>query len=318
MPPTLQNNHTTAGHPGGRAVPSTQQTVRPTPADAPRAMHGAHAASATLKAGASMPLHFAILGSLEIRTADQNIRITAPKQRAVLAALLLNPNHDVTTDQLIRYTWDHRPPATAQTTIQSYIYRLRQLLKPIPDVTLQTNIDSYALHADPDTIDLHHFHQHICDAGVHAETGELQAAATNLRRALGLWRGNALTGIPGDTITQQATILNNERITAYEELFDTEITLGHARSIISELHKTVANHPYHELFRAQLMHALYASGRQTEALQHYAHFRRRLRDTLGIEPGAELQHLHRAVLNHTAPADITAPARLRTTQIPIC
>ncbi|MFI5916395.1 BTAD domain-containing putative transcriptional regulator [Dactylosporangium sp. NPDC051541] len=249
-------------------------------------------------------MQFNILGSLQIGSPEQPVQITAPKQRAVLAALLLANNTDVSTDQLIQHTWDHHPPTTAQTTLQSYIYRLRQLLRPLPNTTLHTNTDSYALHTDAEDIDLHHFRKLAEQARSDNHHGRHQHATEHLRLALKLWRGNALTGIPGTTTAQEATIINNERTAAYEELFDTEITLGNTRHIIPELTKLTTTHPYHETFRAQLILALYASGRQAEALQHYALIRRRLRDNLGIEPGPELQQLHRHILEHRPPTNI--------------
>jgi DNA-binding SARP family transcriptional activator len=95
-----------------------------------------------------------------------------------------------------------------------------------------------------------------------------------------------------------------ERIAAYEELFDAEIFVGNTRQIIPELNKVVSIYPFHEVFRAQLMLALYASGRQAEALQNYAFIWRRLRDKLGIEPGQDLQELHRSILEQVPVSQI--------------
>ncbi|GAA3199936.1 BTAD domain-containing putative transcriptional regulator [Dactylosporangium siamense] len=262
-------------------------------------------------------MHFFILGSLEVGSADRRIRITAPKQRAVLAGLLLGANHEVPLDQLIRFAWDGRPPATAHTTLQSYIYRLRQLLRPLPGVALRTNIDSYVLDVRHDDTDLWYFRGQVEEARALARLGKLAESAEGLRRAMAVWRGGSLSGIPGETVAQEARVIDGERISAYEELFDTEILLGRARQIIPELHKVVSNYAYHEVFRAQLMLALYASGRQAEALQNYALIRRRLRDTLGIEPGQELQELHRSILSQVPAAEITPPTWARSVNVPI-
>jgi DNA-binding SARP family transcriptional activator len=256
-------------------------------------------------------MYFFILGSLEVRSSGKRISITAPKQRAVLAALLLGANNEVPIDQLIRFVWDSRPPATAQTTLQSYIYRLRLLLSPLTGVELKTNIDSYMLDAGHGYTDLWYFREQVEEARRKAQLGELSDSVTSLRTALSVWRGNSLSGIPGEAIQQEARVLDGERIAAYEELFSAEIFLGNARQIIPELHKVVSVYPFHEVFRAQLMLALYASGRQAEALQNYALIRRRLRDRLGIEPGQELQELHRSILEQVPASKIAPPTWVR-------
>jgi DNA-binding SARP family transcriptional activator len=256
-------------------------------------------------------MQFFILGSLEVRGTGERIQITAPKQRAVLAALLLGANNEVPVDQLVRYVWDGRPPATAQTTLQSYIYRLRQLLRPLPDVHLRTNIDSYMLEVTEAETDLWSFRGHVERARSNADLGRWNESVADLRAAVAVWRGNSLTGVPGEAIRQEGRVLDGERIAAYEELFGTEINLGNTRHIVPDLQKVVSTYPFHEAFHAQLMLALYASGRQAEALQNFASIRRRLRERLGIEPGAGLQHLHRSILRQVPAAQMASPTALR-------
>ncbi|WP_170026287.1 AfsR/SARP family transcriptional regulator [Actinomadura oligospora] len=250
-------------------------------------------------------MHFFLLGSLKVESSGRRISITAPKQRAVLAALLLNANNEVQIDSLIRYVWDARPPATAQTTLQSYIYRLRQLLRAVPGVELGTATDSYLLSVDEVDTDLWYFRRRAEAAREAVALGEPEEAVPRFREALGAWRGGALAGIPGAAIQQEARILEGERIAVYEELFGTEMRLGRHRQIVPELHKVVSVYQVHEAFRAQLMLALYASGRQAEALQHYAVMRRRLSEHFGIEPGQELQELHRSILNRVPAMELS-------------
>jgi len=251
-------------------------------------------------------MHFHILGSLDVLWNKQRIPINAPKQRAVLTALLLSANTEVPVDRIVRYVWNGRPPLTAQTTIQSYIYRLRQLLRPLPGVGLKTSTDSYLLSVDPADIDLWHF-RHIADeAREKAQLGDSRGAAAGLRNAIAIWRGNALAGVPGEAIQQEARLLEGERITAYEDLFSNEIAQGNYRQIIPELQKAVTGYQFHEALRAQLMLAFYASGRQAEALQQYAIIRKRLREDLGIEPGLEIQELHKAILAQVPTTELHA------------
>jgi DNA-binding SARP family transcriptional activator len=253
-------------------------------------------------------MYFFILGSLEVRVSGKRIPITAPKQKAVLAVLLLEANNEVPVDRLTRYVWDDLPPVAAQTTLQSYIYRLRQTLRPIGGVELQTNSASYMLRAGSEDTDLSYFRQLVGDARERARDGNLSDSVKSLRTALSAWRGNAIAGVPGELIKQEARFLEGERMAAFEELFSAEIALGDHRRIIPELQKLVAAHQFHERFRAQLMLSLYRSGRQAEALQHYALIRRKLREDLGIEPGPELQNLHRAILEQVPAATITLPS----------
>jgi DNA-binding SARP family transcriptional activator len=258
--------------------------------------------------GGESTVHFCILGTLEVKARGERIRITAPKQRAVLVMLLLDANNDVPVERLTRYVWDGQPPAAAQTTLQSYIYRLRQLMRPMAGVELQTTSASYALQVEPTETDVWSFRQRVAAAQELAHHGDLRESVRNLREALSLWRGAALAGIPGKLIQQEARLLEDERIAAYEELFNAEIALGNHRNIIPELRKVVSLYQFHEMLRAQLMLTLYRSGRQAEALQVYALIRRKLREDLGIEPGLELQLLHKAILEQAPAMTISLPS----------
>jgi DNA-binding SARP family transcriptional activator len=253
-------------------------------------------------------MHFSILGSLEVSAAGERITITAPKQRAVLVTLLLEANNDVPVDRLAQYVWDGGPPAAAQTTLQSYIYRLRRLLCRMPDAEILTSSVGYVLQVDPAATDVWSFRQRVIDARDRAVGGDLAHSVRGLREALALWRGNALAGMPGRLIQREARFLEDERIAAYEDLFNAELALGNHRTLIPELRKMVSLHPFHETLRAQLMLALYQSGRQAEALHVFAAARRKLREDLGIEPGPELQALHKAVLQQVPAAAIVLPS----------
>ena len=122
-------------------------------------------------------MHFLILGNLKVENLGKRISITAPKQRAVLAALLLQANNEVQIERLIRFVWDGRPPVTAQTTLQSYIYRLRQLLRPLAGVELKTSTDSYMLSVDYAETDLWYFRQQVDTARAMARSDDKADAA---------------------------------------------------------------------------------------------------------------------------------------------
>jgi DNA-binding SARP family transcriptional activator len=254
---------------------------------------------------------FFILGPIEARSAGRRISVTAPKQQAVLAALVLEANRFLSVDRLAEYVWDGSPPTSAASTLQAYVYRLRQLLSPMREATLRTSAAGYALEVDDTDIDLTRFHRHVDDAREMVADGDPAAAVAEFRRALSLWRGPALAGVPGEALQQEAQFLEGERIAAQEDLMGAELALGNHRRVVPELLKLVAKQPFREALSAQLMVALYRSGRQAEALEAYALTRRRLREELGIEPGAELQELQKAILGHVPAARIPLPSPSR-------
>jgi DNA-binding SARP family transcriptional activator len=250
-------------------------------------------------------MSFSILGSLDVKHPGGRIHITAPKQKIVLSALLLEADNEVSSESLIDHVWDGRPPTAAQTTLQSYVYRLRQLLSPLPQVNLRNSTSGYTIELGSCVLDLRLFHDRMAEAGAAARHGDKTGSVTALRNGLSIWRGSALAGVPGELLRREAALLENERIAAYEELASLELELGNHRRMIPDLHKIVTEYPFHEVFTAQLMLALYRSGRQAEALQDYEIIRRKLRDDLGIEPGAELRHLQMAILERAPAMEVT-------------
>jgi DNA-binding SARP family transcriptional activator len=252
-------------------------------------------------------MHLRILGSLEVRTSTARVDINAPKQKAVLATLLLDLNNEVSLERLTQCVWDGQSPSAVAATLRSYIYRLRRSLQRVPGVELETHSSSYVLRVDPVLVDLWYFRQQVTQAHEQTLQGDLAEAVQHLRSALSVWRGEALAGVPGRFLKREAQFLEEERIAAHEELFNAEITLGKHRKIVPELQKISSLHQYHEALQAQLMLALYRGGRQVEALQVYAVTRRRLREGLGIEPGPDLQNLHRAILEQVPATQIMFP-----------
>jgi DNA-binding SARP family transcriptional activator len=253
-------------------------------------------------------VRFRILGSLEVNSEGRRVSVTAPKQKAVLAALVLDVNNFISIDRLTGYVWGECPPIAYQTTLQAYVYRLRRTLGQIPGVELLGGSAGYALEMDPAEIDLGFFRQKVGSARERVVNQNLEEAVADLRVALSVWRGSALAGVPGELLQQEACFLEGERLTAHEELVSAELLLGNHRPVIPELFKLVAAHPFRETLVAQLMLALYRSGRQAEALQSYSVARGRLREELGIEPGAELQELQTAILGRVSVDQIPAPS----------
>lgn len=253
---------------------------------------------------------FHVLGPLDVHSGDLGIHISAPKQQAVLVTLLLSADRPVSVDRLTEYVWNGAPPPAARTSLQAYIYRLRQLLKPLRTVRLSSTSSSYMLQLGAEELDLHSFRTRATAARSLQRGGQLEKAAREFRDALALWRGAALDGVPGELIHQEARFLEEERLAVCEELIDLEFALGRHAAILPELTRQASEHPLRERPAAQLMLALYRSGRRAEALEVYSDVRRTLRLELGIEPGAELRRLQAAILGQGRPGATGAVAAL--------
>ncbi|MDX6408935.1 MAG: hypothetical protein QOE13_2006 [Gaiellaceae bacterium] len=238
---------------------------------------------------------FRILGPLEVVDETGLLLLGGLKQRAVLALLLLEAPKAISTDRLIDALWAEQPPRTAATSLQNFISQLRKTLGP--DV-LVTKPPGYALAIEPEQVDLTRFRQLV--AGARAATDASQRAAA-MREALDLWRGAPLADFEFEPFAQpEIARLKEERLAAVEERIDADLEAGRHGEVAGEVESLVDRHPTRERLRAQLMLALYRSGRQTEALDVYQDARRTLVNQLGIEPGPDLQQLHGEILRQDA------------------
>ncbi|GAA4614200.1 BTAD domain-containing putative transcriptional regulator [Actinoallomurus liliacearum] len=238
-----------------------------------------------------------ILGPFELLDGERRVPIDAPKQRAVLTALVLRANRVVPAEELAELVWGDDPPSSARLTLQGYVLRIRRALAAVPDLTIHTEPTGYLLRVDPDRIDAHRFARLIEDAARAATGGDTAAEADLLREALALWRGEPLTDVGSDTLRrEEAGRLTEMRASAIERRVDADLRLGRHLELIGELTALVAAHPFREEFRAQLMLALYRAGRRADALEAYRDARAVLTRELGVEPGPRLRRLEQAVL----------------------
>jgi DNA-binding SARP family transcriptional activator/class 3 adenylate cyclase len=235
-------------------------------------------------------LEFLVLGSLEVRDAGETLPLGGPKQRAVLALLLLDAGRVVSTDLLIDVLWGEQPPRTASTSLQNLISQLRKILGP--DV-LVTKPPGYVLRIRRERLDLNRFRALV----EQARTAPPEVRAAHLREALALWRGPPLAEFVYDGFAHSDVAhLGELHLAALEDRIEADLALGRDAELIGELESLVQGHPLRERFRAQLMLALYRSGRQAEALQVYQDTRRALVEELGLDPGPALQQLHAAII----------------------
>jgi DNA-binding SARP family transcriptional activator len=249
-------------------------------------------------------VEFRILGPLEVRADGRPLALGGIKQRALLAALLLNAGRVVPADRLVEDLWGEVPPDTATSTLWVHVARLRKALDPgrargtsRSAELLVTRAPGYLLRVGPGELDLERFHLLAAQARQQRTAGRLDEAAGLLRQALGLWRGPALADLATEPFAQgHIARLEESRLSAIEERVDVELALAGHSGLIGELEELAAAHPFREGLRARLMLALYRSGRQADALEVYRQTRKTLADELGIEAGPALQRLEGAIL----------------------
>nr|WP_042192115.1 BTAD domain-containing putative transcriptional regulator [Kibdelosporangium sp. MJ126-NF4]CEL20497.1 Signal transduction response regulator / Disease resistance domain-containing protein [Kibdelosporangium sp. MJ126-NF4]CTQ97721.1 Signal transduction response regulator / Disease resistance domain-containing protein [Kibdelosporangium sp. MJ126-NF4] len=234
-------------------------------------------------------MRFGILGGVEILSAQgESLAVGGPRQRALLALLLLDAGRVVPVERLLDGLYGDQPPSGATAALQSQVSRLRRTL---PDGLVELHPAGYRIAVDPDSVDVHRF-ERLASAGARAlAEGDPAAAASALGQALALWRGPAAA--VGDAASAR---LDELRHAATEDLFDAQLALGRHTAVIPELRAHIGEHPLRERPRGQLMLALRAAGRPAEALAEFDNARRTLADELGADPSAELADIHMTVL----------------------
>ena len=270
-------------------------------------------------------VEFRLLGPLEVLLGGQPIELGGAKPRALLADLLLHLGQVVSADRLIDDLWGEQPPETAGHAVEVYVSQLRKALDPArrdghPRRILVTSQPGYLLDVKPEQVDVHRFRRLVDDGrGAVLERDHARGAVV-LREALALWRGPAIADFTYEPFAQaDIAQLEELRLGALEERIEAELALGRHANLVGELEALVAAEPLRERPRAQLMLALYRSGRQADALAAYQAARRLLVDELGIEPGPELRELESAILRQDAKlmapaAREVAPDRAETVQ----
>jgi predicted ATPase len=246
---------------------------------------------------------FAILGPLSVHGPDGPIELRAAKQRALLATLLLAQGEPVAPERLIDVLWGEDPPATAAKALQVLVSRLRRAFGG--DGVLVTRASGYAVALAPGDLDLERFET----LAARARGAAPREAAALLREALALFRGPPLADAPLlGPAAAEADRLADRRLAVLEQRIDADLATGEHAAVVGELEALAAEYPYRERLHAQLMLALYRSGRQADALEAFRRVRGSLVEDLGLDPGRELQQLEAAILAHDPALDLDAPA----------
>lgn len=254
-------------------------------------------------------MEFRILGPFEAIMRGEPLEVGAGKQRALLALLLLRSGEVVSTDRLIDALWEEGPPASALNSVHVYVSQLR---KALGNGRLETRGRGYLLALEPEQLDLGRFERLLGEGRALLAGGKPEPAAETLRAALALWRGPPLSDFASEPFAQgEIARLDELRLTALEERIEADLALGSRDELVPELEALVREHPLRERLRAQLMLALYRSGRQAEALDAYRQARRLLAEELGLEPGRTLQELEGAILRQEPQLDPPKQAAVR-------
>jgi predicted ATPase/DNA-binding SARP family transcriptional activator len=233
---------------------------------------------------------FRILGPLEVLDDGRDVTPSRRKQRALLALLLLRQGELVNVDEAIDALWGASPPPAARNAVQGHISALRRILGAD---RIDTH-DGYRLRVADGELDQDRFERLLIDAQGRAP----EERRALLMEALALFNGEPLADFRYEAFAQPAaTRLEELRLNALEERVDADLALGRHVHVVSELEQLVQGHPLRERLQAQLMLALYRSGRQADALDVYQRARRALTE-LGLEPGGELRALERRILKH--------------------
>ncbi|MEU3355937.1 BTAD domain-containing putative transcriptional regulator [Streptomyces sp. NPDC037389] len=243
-------------------------------------------------------VEFKVLGPLEAVADGRPLPLGGPKQRTLLATLLVNANTAVSADRLCDEIWGESPPASAHANVRSYVAALRRVLGPASgEDRLSLGHRGYQLRVDPDELDLYRFEDLMARGRAALAEGDQRGAVCNLREALALWRGGAFDRVTHHEALQiEVARLEEARLTAFEDYAETRLSLGEHRELVGQLLTQVERDPLRESLWAKLMVAQYRCHRPGDALKSYALARAALRDELGLEPGDELRRLHRAVL----------------------
>ncbi len=241
-----------------------------------------------------MSLRYAVLGPLRVTADGRPLNLGGRKLRTLLAVLACNANEVVASERLVEAVWDDKPPRTATQNLRVYVHHLRRTLGGDRRIAWQP--PGYRLVVEDGGLDSDMFEE-LARRGRQALADAPDQAAALLRQALKLWRGPALADLQ-DVRSLRATTarLEERRLATIETSFAAELALGLHADLVGEISGLAAEYPLREHLKAQLMLALYRSGRRAEALTVYRKTRQILVDELGVEPGVELQRLHQAIL----------------------
>jgi DNA-binding SARP family transcriptional activator len=258
-------------------------------------------------------VQFRLLGPLEAHDGERRVELGRPKQRVLLAILLVHANDVVSLDRLVEELWGAEPPPQAAASVQTYVSNLRRALEPgrparAPSLVLVSQPPGYRLVVGAEELDAARFAALAQEGHRLLAASRPAAAAGVLREALALWRGPALAEVADEGFAQaERNRLEELRVAALEDRLAADLDLGWHAAAVAELEELAGRYRFRERLAGLLMLALYRSGRQGEALQAFQAARRALADELGIDPGRSLRQLEAGILRQDPGLDWTQP-----------
>lgn len=254
-------------------------------------------------------MDFRLLGPVEACVDERVVRLGGPRERKVLAALLLRQGRAVSAEFLTEVLWADAPPATSRAQVHNSVAALRRGLAAAAADTgprITGSGGAFRLTLGQSRLDVRQFAEERAEAERLLSTDRFDRAAEALRRALELWRGPALDGVGSEALLGEAQLLDEQRMTTLEQRIDLDLRLGRHRSLIGELAALCGQHPLRERLIGQQMLALYRSDRQADALEVFLRCRAVLDRELGVAPGRHLSGLYEQILR--ADEQLNAPA----------
>jgi predicted ATPase/DNA-binding SARP family transcriptional activator len=240
-----------------------------------------------------------LLGPVDVTVGGVARPVSGLRRQAVLAVLALRSGEVVSTDRLIDVVWGETAPATARNTLQSHVSHLRQVLGA--KAAIRARASGYVLNLGGEATDVATAECLIRQGRQSADPAQ---GVRQLRTAVALWRGPPLAEVARLAwFDEQAQRLDHLLLQAQQALIEARLDLGEHAHLLPDLESLARQHPLHEHIHAQLMLALYRTGRQADALATYQQLRRILSEELGIDPSQRLRDLEAAILRQDAALD---------------
>jgi WD40 repeat protein/DNA-binding SARP family transcriptional activator len=254
-----------------------------------------------MRAQATAAVRFGILGPLSASLDGEALTLGGARQRTLLAVLLVHANELVSTERLVEQMFDGTRSASSVNAVHVAVSRLRRTLRDERAELLRTRRGGYVLELEPEQLDAVRFERLLADGRSLLADGDHAGASARLREGLALWRGPPLADLGAvEDVQPEVRRLEELRLLAEMERVDAELALGRAAEVVAPLERLISQAPLQERLRAQLMLALYRSGRQADALAAYREACALLREELGLMPGAALRELEHMILHHDA------------------
>jgi DNA-binding SARP family transcriptional activator len=225
-------------------------------------------------------------------------RLAGQKQRALLAALVLEHGKSVSVDRLVDALWGVAPPPTARAKVHSHVSGVRHALgrRGGADEWVLTRPPGYLLRADEVASDLAEFDGLTAEARSAAASGDKTAAADQYAQALALWRGPAFADVTSPAIQAAAAGIDERWVLTIEARAQANLDAGRCDVAIEDLSTALTAYPLRERLRGFTMLALYRLGCRADALRLYRDGYKLMAEELGLEPGPQLRHLHQRIL----------------------